>query len=287
MYYQNYEDYMRQVLGYPINDPNIYETYDYKNDYQNRKTYEDTYFSRNQSMSNQNITNMSEDEIKSCYPEIYHLVYPMVCKVCDANTEPITRQLIDRMTDEVYNSIEDRSTVVNIRVDTPKQESRSNESDVSKTTSKSKSETRTTRTPAKPEARSSSVEGARMTKIEDFRTPKSRASMNSENATSGKEKKTGLAPSSEKSIVENREVSAKITENRQSNSSLRDLIRILLLFRLFGNQPNRPRPPRPPFPGGPGPGRPSFPGGRPPIGPGGPTRPPVIQPRDYQDYLEF
>ncbi len=27
MYYQNYEDYMRQVLGYPINDPNIYETY--------------------------------------------------------------------------------------------------------------------------------------------------------------------------------------------------------------------------------------------------------------------
>ncbi|MCI9038560.1 MAG: hypothetical protein HFJ29_01545 [Clostridia bacterium] len=32
MYYQNYEDYMRQVLGYPINDPNIYETYDYRNE---------------------------------------------------------------------------------------------------------------------------------------------------------------------------------------------------------------------------------------------------------------
>ena len=31
MNYQNYEDYMRQVLGYSSNDPIIYEPYDYRN----------------------------------------------------------------------------------------------------------------------------------------------------------------------------------------------------------------------------------------------------------------
>ena len=29
MYYQNYEDYMRSVLGYPIEPTNTYESYDY------------------------------------------------------------------------------------------------------------------------------------------------------------------------------------------------------------------------------------------------------------------
>lgn len=285
MYYQNYEDYMRQVLGYPINDPNIYETYDYRNDYQNRQTYEDTYFSRNQSISNQNITNMSEDEVRSCYPEIYHLVYPMVCKVCDANTEPITRQLVEKMTDEVYNAIEDTSTVVNIRVDAQSsEEKRSNKEVEEKVSDVPNRIARTERTPIKQEGRSSTRENNRINRTDDFRTQKSKTPINSEKVTSGIEKKANLVSNAEKSIIENREVPSKATENRQSNSSLRDLIRILLLFRLFGNQPNRPRPPRPPFPGGPGPGRPPFPGGRPPMGPGRPT---MIQPRDYQDYLEF
>lgn len=178
MYYQNYEDYMRQVLGYPINDPNIYETYDYR--------YEDTYSSRNQF-----ITNMSEDEIRSCYPEIYRLVYPMVCKVCDANVEPLTREVIEKMTDEVYNAIED-------------------------------------------------------TKVEK--------SLN--NRQEERERKT---------------TGTKTTENRQINSNLRDLIKILLLYKLFGNRPHTPpRPPRPPFPGG-----------RPPMGHG---RPPMMQPRDYNEF---
>lgn len=182
MYYQNYEDYMRQVLGYPINDPNIYETYDYR--------YEDTYSSRNQF-----ITNMSEDEIRSCYPEIYRLVYPIVCKVCDANVEPLTRALIEKMTDEVYNAIED-------------------------------------------------------TKVE--KSPNNRQ----------EERKT---------TIERKATTTKTTENRQINSNLRDLIKILLLYKLFGNRPHTPpRPPRPPFPGG-----------RPPMGPG---RPPMMQPRDYNEF---
>ncbi len=290
MYYQNYEDYMRQVLGYPINDPNIYETYDYRNDYRNSQTYEDTYPYRNHVMNDTILTNMSDDEVKHCYPEIYHLVYPMVCRVCDANTQPITRDLIEKMTDEVYNSIENTSTVVNIRVDTPSmEENKTNRASTSPTSNSTttnerrvssssmpKSEVRTGRTPVREESRLPRRDRSSAIKTEDTRTPKIR------------EEKTvsTLEENNKSSVVENREVSTIGKENRQSNSNLRDLIKILLLFRLFGNRPGNPRPPRPPFPGGPG--RPPFPGGpgpgRPPMGPG---RPPIIQPRDYTDYLEF
>ena len=48
----------------------------------------------------------------------------------------------------------------------------------------------------------------------------------------------------------------KVTENRQVNNPIRDLIRILLIRELLdrpGYRPPRPRPPRPGFPGGPPP----------------------------------
>ena len=231
MYYQNYEDYMRQVLGYPMNDPNIYETYDYRND------------------------QMAQDTYSEYYPDIYHLVFPMVCKVCETNTQPITRELVEKMTDEVYMAIEDTSTTVNIRVNTSKtEENRASNSNASRNNS------------------------------EEMRTSKARTERISKNMNSNTENREVKAVNS--SIVENRE-SSPVAETRHSNSALRDLIKILILNQILGNRPRPPRPPRPPFPGGPGmpPPRPPFPGGRPPMGPGG--RPPMIQPREYPDYLEF
>ena len=230
MYYQNYEDYMRQVLGYPINDPNIYETYDYRNE------------------------QITQDTYSEYYPDIYHLVFPMVCKVCETNTQPITRELVEKMTDEVYMAIEDTSTTVNIRVNTSKtEENRISNSNASRNNS------------------------------EEMRGSKNKAERTSKsiNNTENREIKAINAP-----VTENRE-NSPITETRHSNSTLRDLIKILILNQILGNRPRPPRPPRPPFPGGPGmpPPRPPFPGGRPPMGPGG--RPPIIQPREYPDYLEF
>ena len=52
-------------------------------------------------------------ELEECYPEIYRIVYPMVQKVCNENTRPFTRELVDSMTDEVYFSIEDRDMIEN------------------------------------------------------------------------------------------------------------------------------------------------------------------------------
>ena len=228
MYYQNYEDYMRQVLGYPINDPNIYETYDYRND------------------------QVSQDTYSEYYPDIYCLVHPMVCKVCETNTQPITKELIEKMTDEVYMAIEDTSTTVNIRVNTSNTEE-------------------------------NRISNSNKNTSEEMRTSKTRTERTSKGVNSNIENREVKA--NRASVAESRESSA--IETRHSNSTLRDLIKILILNQILGNRPRPPRPPRPPFPGGPGmpPPRPPFPGGRPPIGPGG--RPPMIQPREYPDYLEF
>lgn len=251
MYYQNYEDYMRQVLGYPACDPRIYEPYNYRSDL----TYEDTYSTRNQYTSS-----LSDEEIRSFYPDIYNLVYPMVCRVCDNNTEPLTRELIEKMTDEVYTAIEDNNTVINVRVDVPVHEHKVEET---KTNS------------------ANNRQSYRNSTAKDTRTPKSSLERKLTPVSDSKIANT------EKSKTENRTNNGdnliNHKETRQYNSNLRDLIKILLLFRLFGNRPGNPRPPRPPYPGGPG--RPPFPGGpnRPPMRPG--DRPPIIQPRDYTDYL--
>ena len=109
MYYQNYEDYMRQVLGYPINDPNIYETYDYRN--------ENTY------LLNQVQNNLTEAEIKALYPDSYNVIYPLVCRACETNNEPISKSVVDKMTDDVYKLVERNETVVNIKIETQNRES--------------------------------------------------------------------------------------------------------------------------------------------------------------------
>lgn len=108
MYYQNYEDYMRQVLGYPINDPNIYETYNYSN--------ENTY------SSNRVQNNLTEAEFKALYPESYNVIYPLVCKACEENNETISKSTVDKMTDDIYKLIERNETVVNIKIETQNRE---------------------------------------------------------------------------------------------------------------------------------------------------------------------
>ena len=90
-----YEEYMRSVLGYqPMN------TYGMEYD--------------NWEMPNMNAMNtIQTQELENCYPDIYRLVYPMIQKACNQNTKPITRELIDNMTDEIYFAIEDKEMLEN------------------------------------------------------------------------------------------------------------------------------------------------------------------------------
>lgn len=90
-----YEEYMRTVLGYqPMN------TYDMNYD--------------QWVMPNMNATNTIQmQELENCYPDIYRIVYPMIQKACGQNTRPVTRELIESMTDEIYFAIEDKEMIEN------------------------------------------------------------------------------------------------------------------------------------------------------------------------------
>lgn len=105
MDYQNYEDYMRSVLGY--NTGNIYaNTYNPMSDYY----YDMTTL----------YTNTNTEALNELYPEIYKLLYPMVCKICNQNiNREITKDLIDRMTDEIYMNFEAEERPVQNNMRTP------------------------------------------------------------------------------------------------------------------------------------------------------------------------
>ena len=84
-----YEDYMQNLIGGPFRQyQNTYDEQDF-NPYWNY--YNEDY--RGRQFQNQ----MSCDELESCYPEIYNIVYPMVRKACMSNTMPITQTVIDNM----------------------------------------------------------------------------------------------------------------------------------------------------------------------------------------------
>jgi len=90
-----YEEYMRSILGYqPMNSYDIkYNNWDIQN------------------MAAMNTVQIQE--LEKCYPEIYRIVYPMIQRACNQNTRPLTKELVDNMTDEIYFAIEDKEMLEN------------------------------------------------------------------------------------------------------------------------------------------------------------------------------
>lgn len=85
MFNQNYDEYLRSILGYTPEDlyQGDFRQYDY-----------------------QNITNEnSKRELEDCYPDIYNIVYPIIQNTCKKNTRSITKDLIEDMTNEIYNQV--------------------------------------------------------------------------------------------------------------------------------------------------------------------------------------
>ena len=223
MYYQNYEDYIRSILGYPVQN-NMGCSVAYNSDQTN--TY-----------SNANIENLTStprysNEILDLYPEIYKIINPMVCKICEANTKPITSELIEQMTDEIYLNLESDTNIddeiINIRVNLPNSEAEANRN-------------------RQVQKNVQNTSGNTSKRIRDNRQ---------DNSTKNRVEETAKATSQPR---EDRQI-------RRRNNTLRDLIKILILNQLLGGRrPQRPPrpfpPPRPPFPGG------SRPNPRPPIMP--------------------
>ena len=98
MYNNSYEEYIRSILEYSNQTNNPYANYNFQSEYDNAQ------FPQVQ-------------ELENCYPEIYKIVYPMITKICNNCETPITRDTIERMTDEIYSAVESNNEInININL---------------------------------------------------------------------------------------------------------------------------------------------------------------------------
>lgn len=97
-----YDEYMRTVLGYT---PNCMQDDFLTNDYY--------------------IMQANNRMIDDLYPDMYKKVYPLVCKECSTNNIPVTREILEQMTDSVLNQIEiDLKIQTNVKIETRKEETK-------------------------------------------------------------------------------------------------------------------------------------------------------------------
>ena len=89
MYDETYEEYIRSILGYPTQSI--------------ANMIPDNY-------AQENNTIRVNQQLKNYYPEVYKVLQPMVTKLCMENTNELTQEEIERMTDEIYTSFENSET---------------------------------------------------------------------------------------------------------------------------------------------------------------------------------
>lgn len=96
---QSYEEYIRSILGYPnmksnsnnnVHDSNLYMT-----------TYR---------------KNTENSNLEEYYPEIYKIIYPMIVKSCKNNIKPLNKEVIEEMTDQIYEAIESDHNEIEVNI---------------------------------------------------------------------------------------------------------------------------------------------------------------------------
>ncbi len=266
MYYNNYEDYMRNVLGYSNMNNNTYQQYD--SNYSNYNNY------NNMQMNQFQIRNDVTD-IEKMYPEIYRIINPMVCKMCDNNNQPISESLIEQMTNEIYDNVVNRveiQNVINLNVNTRESEesecddcNRSSEPNRSYVTNKNasgnlnKNNNCTNNISSSNIANNSNSNNSNSINNSNNNSNNCNCTHSNTNSQNNSSRQSNTLVSD--SMCNSQTIVENITENRspvqgsarRRNNLLRDLIRILILNQLFRpNRPNRPPyRPQPPRPRGP------------------------------------
>ena len=103
MNYQTYDDYMRSVLGCcDMNHSNM--------------------CMNNMQTPYQNMFQVS-DTLERMYPETYRIVYPMVVSACNMVSMPVTEEMLDRMTDDIYDrAVTDTRISIDINIEVESRE---------------------------------------------------------------------------------------------------------------------------------------------------------------------
>lgn len=103
MYNNSYEEYLNNVLGIQPN---------YESSFVN--------YSRNENMYNnmqmQNTYTMPSEQLEDMYPHIYNIINPLVIQTWNINIKPITNELIEQITDEIYDTISDHDKTVALNI---------------------------------------------------------------------------------------------------------------------------------------------------------------------------
>lgn len=100
MDYQSYEDYMRNTLNYSgMGSPMGMQGTSCPN--MNCQNMCITPYSN--MGSNQMMWQDSSCDLERMYPDSYRVVYPMVVSTCRNVSMPVTEDMIDRMTDDIYD----------------------------------------------------------------------------------------------------------------------------------------------------------------------------------------
>ena len=87
MNYQDYDEYMRSVMEYPSMRTSMNQP-------------------MNPVMTQFSSMDTCTDDLERMYPETYRVVYPMVCSTCDNIRTPVTEEMVDMMTDDIYDRVE-------------------------------------------------------------------------------------------------------------------------------------------------------------------------------------
>lgn len=113
MGYNSYEEYMNNLLGrtntiekeVPVENNIVINTEIGKIEENNSNNDVDTY-------------NLENNTFEAFYPDIYKIVYPVVCKRCLEVDEELTEDLIEKITNEIYEVVE-KDEVKEVKKDVP------------------------------------------------------------------------------------------------------------------------------------------------------------------------
>jgi hypothetical protein len=113
MYDEIYQEYIRSVLGYPERQP-LYQNEMYNLNYDNRNNYQNFLDTNIESdMNNRDANKYLED----FYPDIYTLIYPIIQEKCQENRGELTKETINKMTEEVYLKVQGEKKIKEDRGD--------------------------------------------------------------------------------------------------------------------------------------------------------------------------
>ena len=104
MDYRNYDDYMRNMFGYSNMNCNNNMCMNMPNPFQG------------------NMYQVSDD-LENMYPDTYRVVYPMVVSACNMVNMPVTEEMVDKMTDDIYDrAVTDSRIKVDINIEVESRE---------------------------------------------------------------------------------------------------------------------------------------------------------------------